>query len=188
VRDAIAGIFVGGKATRMGGRAKGLLLGTDGRTLVDRLSGVLTPLVSELVLVGEASAYASAGLEAIEDEVPGIGPLGGLVGLLRRGSGRMVLALAGDMPWVSPGLIGRLLGAPEEAPIVAPRLEGRWEPLCARYDSRIVLPLALAHAAAADRSLQRLLDAAPAVPLPEGSYDPRELRDWDEPADIREVW
>jgi molybdopterin-guanine dinucleotide biosynthesis protein A len=184
VRDAIAGIFVGGKATRMGGRAKGLLLGTDGRTLVDRLHGLLAPLVSEVVLVGEASAYVSIGLESIRDEVQGIGPLGGLVGLLRRGSGRRVLALAGDMPWVSRELIGRLLDAPEEAPIVAPRLESRWEPLCARYDSAVVLPLALAHAAGSDLSLQRLLDAAHAVALPDDAYDPRELRDWDEPADI----
>ncbi len=179
----IAGIFVGGRGARMGGRAKGLLRGPDGRTLVERLTAEIGPL-AEVVLVGEAAAYAERNLEAIADDPRGIGPLGGLTALLRRAEGGTALVFACDMPWISRALVEALLRAPGEAPVVAPRRGGRWEPLCARYDASRVLPLAKKHAASGTTSLQALLDAAAAWVLPEDTYDPSDLRDWDEPSDM----
>src|SRR3954471_21517880 len=100
------GLFVGGAGKRMGGVAKGLLLAPDGReTLVARLvrlCGAVAPHAS-LYLVGEASAYAELGLQVVADEPPGIGPLGGLSGLLlraQRDGSRAALALACDLPFL----------------------------------------------------------------------------------------
>ncbi len=179
---AVAGIFVGGRGARMGGRAKGLLAGPDGRPLASRLCEVAAPL-AEVVLVGEASAYAALGVPSIADQPVGIGPLGGLIALLAYASDRTVLTLACDMPWVSRGLLRCLLRAASGASIVAPRLQGVWEPLCARYDPSRTLPLAMEHAARGVTSLQRLLEAAQSAPLPESAYDAAELRDWDTPED-----
>jgi molybdopterin-guanine dinucleotide biosynthesis protein A len=168
----------------MGGAPKGLLRGVDGVTLLERWKTLLDDLGAETVLVGVAGAYAQAGLPAIADEPPGIGPLGGLVGLLRRAGARPALALACDMPFVSRSLVVRLLAASPEAIIVAPRRNQLWEPLCARYDAARVLPLAAARAASPFHSLQRLLDDAAAAELPLAADELEQLRDWDTPEDV----
>jgi molybdopterin-guanine dinucleotide biosynthesis protein A len=175
----------------MGGIAKGLLASPEGPPIVERWERLLRGLGHEVVLVGAHEAYAHLPVERIADEPPGIGPLGGLVALLRRAGRSRALAVACDMPFVSRGLVERLAGAPVDSAVLAPRREGRWEPLFARYDAARVLPLAVsqaqsAHAQAAApgaRSLQRLLDRAGAVELPLLPGEERELDDWDSPDD-----
>ena len=181
---AVAGVFVGGPGSRMGGVAKGLLRGPDGATLVERWRALLDPLGVEIVLVGNAEPYAGTGLSTVADDPGGIGPLGGLVGLLRRAGARPALALACDMPFVPRGLIERLLDAPAGPSVVAPRRDGLWEPLCARYDSARVLPAAASRAASPYHSLQRLLDDLGAVELPLARGEREDLRDWDTPDDV----
>ena len=180
----IAGVFVGGAGSRMGGAAKGLLQAPDGVTIIERWRVLLRAAgVAEIVLVGAHEAYASLGLERVEDVPGGAGPLGGVVALLRRAGEGRALAVACDMPFVSLGLIERLVRAPD-APLVAPRLDGRWEPFCARYDAPRVLPVAERQMATDARSLQRLFDAAGASELPLAPGELAELRDWDTPEDV----
>jgi molybdopterin-guanine dinucleotide biosynthesis protein A len=168
----------------MGGRAKGLLVAPDGVPIVERTLAIVREASLEPVLVGDAVAYAHLGVDALDDAPSGIGPLGGLVALLGRAHGSFVLAIACDMPFVSRALIVALRDAPPAA-VVAPRSDGRWEPLFARYDSRAVLPLAEANVAATAHSLQRLLAAAGAVELPVDDAARNTLRDWDSPEDAR---
>jgi molybdopterin-guanine dinucleotide biosynthesis protein A len=168
----------------MGGVPKGLLRGPDGVTLVARWRSLLDALGVEMVLVGSAEPYASTGVPTVADEPAGIGPLGGLVGLLLRAGTRPSLALACDMPFVSRGLVERLLGAAAGPRVVAPRRDGLWEPLCARYDAARVLPAAAARAASPHHSLQQLLDDLGAVELPLGPGDREALKDWDTPDDV----
>jgi molybdopterin-guanine dinucleotide biosynthesis protein A len=170
----------------MGGRAKGLIASPEGPPIVERWERLLRDLGHDVVLVGAHDAYAHLPVERIADEPPGIGPLGGLVALLRRAAGSRVLALACDMPYVSRGLVERLAGEAADAPILAPRREARWEPLFARYDATLVLPLAVSqtHPASGSRSLQRLLDLAGAVEMPLSPVEQRELDDWDSPGDV----
>jgi molybdopterin-guanine dinucleotide biosynthesis protein A len=180
---ALAGVFVGGGGTRMGGQSKGLLRTPDGVTLIERLRGLLVEVGAEVVLVGASEAYASMGLPSVADDPPGVGPLGGLAGLLRRAGDRPTLAVACDLPYVSRALLERLLRA-EAAAIVAPMRDGRWEPLCARYEPAKVLPVIAGLLAARRHALQALLDEAHAVALPLSPQEALELRDWDVPADI----
>ena len=75
----IIGIFVGGRGSRMGGVAKGLLKAPSSEaTLVERLRMELESALpdAEVVLVGAAEAYADLGLDAISDEPAGLGPIG----------------------------------------------------------------------------------------------------------------
>ncbi len=180
----IAGIFVGGAGTRMGGRPKGLLPTAGGATIVERWQALLEPLAIPMVLVGAGPAYARLGIEAIADQPPGIGPLGGLVALLCRAGRAHALAFAGDMPFVSRALVERLACASESAAIIAPRRAGRWEPLCARYDAPRVLPIARARVGSSDHSLQRVLGDARALEIALAPSEIRELRDWDTPDDM----
>jgi molybdopterin-guanine dinucleotide biosynthesis protein A len=88
------------------------------------------------------------------------------------------------MPFVSVGLVERLVAAPDAA-IVAPRRNGVWEPLCARYDAQQVLPCALRRVAAGRYSLQSLLEEVGAAPLSLEPGDAAQLRDWDAPEDMK---
>jgi molybdenum cofactor guanylyltransferase len=183
--QVIAGVFVGGAGKRMGERAKGLLEAPGGGTLVDRWLSVLHEAgVARVLLVGRHPAYRALGLETIDDEPSGVGPIGGLAALLRRAGPSRALALACDMPFVSAGLVQRLIAAPE-APVVAPWRDGRWEPLCARYDAARVLPSALRRIEARQYALHLLLAEAGAAPLPLEPGDAPELRDWDTPEDMQ---
>jgi molybdopterin-guanine dinucleotide biosynthesis protein A len=176
----LAGLFVGGRAARMGGLHKGLLP-IDGEPVVVRLARIAREAGLEPVWVGlrdEAYRAALPGLREVVDAPAGIGPLGGLAGLLAHGS---AIALACDMPFVSARLLTRLRDEQPHAGALAARFDGTWEPLCARYDARI-LP-GLEHAiAAGTRSLQHFLTALPAHELALDTRD--ELRDWDTPDDL----
>jgi molybdopterin-guanine dinucleotide biosynthesis protein A len=179
----------------MGGRPKGLLAAPEGGTLVERCCRVLAGAgIDDVVLVGAQVAYASLGLPVLDDAPPGTGPLGGMLALLgyaARVQAPFAIALACDMPFVSTGLIMRLREAPP-APVVAPRRDGRWEPLCARYATGAVgasgapsaATLGKRRVATGDYSLQRWLDEAGAIALPLVEEDAGELRDWDAPEDM----
>jgi molybdopterin-guanine dinucleotide biosynthesis protein A len=168
----------------MGGTPKGLLRTPTGETIVDRWRGTFDALGIPCVLVGAHDAYASLGLASVDDEPPGIGPLGGLVALLVRAGTGAAIAVACDMPYVSRALVERLVRAPSTQPVVAPRHDGRWEPLFARYDPPRVLPVARRRAAAGIRALQGLLNEMGAEPLALAPGELDELRDWDAPSDV----
>lgn len=171
----------------MGVPAKGLLPAPSGeRSLVERWQTLLVRMELRCVLVGRRAEYAAGALPvALDDDPaggPSAGPLGGLVALLEAAGTGTALALACDMPYVSEALLARLLDAPPCAAL-APRRDGRWEPLCARYEATAVLPVARARLARGERSLQGLLDALGARSLEVTASETRELDDWDTPMD-----
>ena len=185
----LCGIFVGGKASRMGGLAKGLLPAPEGgEPLVVRLARLATELGLEPVLVGSDARYAEAlpALRAVPDQPPGIGPLGGLSGLLEAAQDGPVIALACDLPRVSRGLLAKLASHPSRAAVLAPRGQGGfWEPLCARYDATLVrAPLAAAIARGV-RSFKQLFEMLPVEALELSDAERAELGDWDTPEDLQ---
>ncbi len=185
---ARAGIFVGGGGARMGGAPKGLLLGPDGLPLVVRAARILESLGCSVVLVGEHPAYRHLGLRTLADATPErAGPLGGLVALLADGAAAdaPVLALACDMPYVTAPLLRRLLDEAPEASALAPRRDGRWEPLCARYRPSAALGIGERRLASGALALQGFLDALAATSLPLSEAEDDQLRDWDCPDDMR---
>jgi molybdopterin-guanine dinucleotide biosynthesis protein A len=180
MKDVVAGIFVGGASRRMGGRPKGLLALADGRTLVERWVEVLRELDVEVVLVGRRPEYARVDLAQLEDEESGRGPLGGLAALLAHAGDRRAIAVACDMPLVDADDLRALLCAAPDAVAVAPRREGRWEPLCAVYRAPDALEVARRRLREGSLSLQGLLDELLAV---EAELPASHLHDWDRPED-----
>lgn len=185
----IVGILVGGRSSRMGGAPKGLLPAPDGTgSLVERLARVAHQAVpfARVLLVGEAAPYAHLGLPTLADAVTGAGPIGGLLALLEAGEPR-IIALSCDLPYLEPALVERLLHHAPERAAVAPRLDGRWEPLCARYDAADSSAAVRAALSASERSLQRVFgrlgERAEELPLAPGERE--QLRDWDRPEDMR---
>jgi molybdenum cofactor guanylyltransferase len=179
----LAGIFVGGRASRMGGVAKGLLVAPDGDPIVVRTRRLLEEAGAECVLVGGHPAYRGLGLEVVPDDPAADGPLAGILALLARAADRTAIAVACDMPFIGRDIARRLVEAPP-APIVAARRraeeKGRdvWEPLFARY-APSVLPVARDFAKRGERKLQLLLDRAGARPLVLEPAEEAMLTDWD---------
>jgi molybdopterin-guanine dinucleotide biosynthesis protein A len=189
----LVGIFVGGRGSRMGGVAKGLLKAPDSEaTLIERLRAELARALpeAELVLVGAAEAYEGLGLSAVSDEPPGVGPLGGLIGLLTHAEQRgatLALALACDLPRVAAPLLKRLGSEAPAASALVIAQDDVKNPLLARYTVAEALPAARATLSAGKRSLQavleRLGDGAVAMPLTPA--EAATVDDWDTPEDMR---
>lgn len=174
----------------MGGEPKGLLAAPDTREpLVARLARTCREAVpgAPVVLVGAGSAYASLGFELLPDDPSGVGPLGGLRALategVRRGISDIVV-LACDLPYVTTNMVASLTAYHPEGTAVAPRLDGVWQPLFARYRAAAVVPVVDRLLAEGRRSLWSVLNALGAEELPVSPEDRALLRDWDSPEDL----
>jgi molybdopterin-guanine dinucleotide biosynthesis protein A len=190
MRAIHCGILVGGLGTRMGGVAKGLLrTGPDGPRLVERLRVELLQACpgAQVVLVGQRPEYAEFGSPLLADAIQGVGPLGGLKALLddaERCGAADVLALACDLPFVTAALVRRLAQEAPDALALAPKQDGRWQPLCARYAVREGLNAVNELLSRCDFRTFRLLDALAAHQLQLSDQEHGELVDWDRPEDV----
>lgn len=186
------GLFVGGAGKRMGGVAKGLLRVPEGsETLIARLLRVCRAVApsAKLYLVGEASAYAELGLPSVADEPAGIGPLGGLRGLLLRAQSegsRAALALACDLPFLDESVLSALC-APLTHAARVPFADAFFQPLAGAYE-----PIATLQAIDRSRALgkhallyvlQILGERVERFEL--AGAHARTLKDWDTPEDMR---
>jgi molybdopterin-guanine dinucleotide biosynthesis protein A len=186
----LVGIFVGGQARRMGGMAKGLLSTPSGESVVTRLTRIARAIDADVVLIGQSEAYVELGLEALSDDPTGVGPLGGLSALLAEAERRRMpsaIALACDLPYVTQALLVRLVEHAPDAAAVAPRQDGKWQPLFARYAPVPALEAARAALRSGERALFAVLErlGARAVELPLDAGQIELLRDWDEPTDVQ---
>jgi molybdopterin-guanine dinucleotide biosynthesis protein A len=106
-------ILAGGKSIRMGQDKAWLML--DGRPLVMRVIDRVLPLVDEVIISTNQADPFEAWLPnltvpacTVADRYRGAGPLAGLQAGLLAARCDFVLALATDMPFVDPALIGYL--------------------------------------------------------------------------------
>lgn len=153
-RNFAAVLLAGGRSTRMGRDKAALII--EGEPLWQRQLAKLRALSPhELFISGRADGpYAGAGVEIIEDAVPGLGPLGGIAAALRRAESPLVLILAIDLPAMTAKFLASLL--PDSRPVV-PQNARYFEPLAAVYP-RAALSIAEDHLRADDRSLQWFVD------------------------------
>jgi molybdenum cofactor guanylyltransferase len=173
-----AAIVAGGRARRLGGAIKPLLL-VDGRRIIDRQLDVLAPLFPALaIVVADAAsrdqfrALALAGrpgVDVICDRPrPGLGPLAGIDAALAwlPVGFDAVVCVGGDMPHLAPALLSHLRDADRTAAAVVPRWAGgaqqKLEPLCARY-GRALAPHVSAALAAGTRAMHQFVEQTAAT-------------------------
>jgi molybdopterin-guanine dinucleotide biosynthesis protein A len=190
--SVVMGILVGGKAKRMGGLQKALLQPPHTQPADATLLAMLLRLGRaaglEVVLLGQAElGPAAQGVLQLPDAEQGIGPLAALASLLTYAAQRHALAIACDMPYVTPALLERLLTEAPKATLLAPRdpATGKWQAMFARYHSPQVRPLLNATLSSGQRSFQQLFDRASATELALTISEQSQLRDWDTPEDMR---
>lgn len=128
-------VLAGGKSTRMG--QDKALLEIDGKPLLLHAVERLRPHVRELLVIGEPRKYGHIWPSVLPDEIPGLGPLGGIVTAMGAARHDRLLVLAVDVPGVNAELLERLTRElPEEADALVPRHAGNLEPLVAAYHRR----------------------------------------------------
>ena len=134
-----AAILAGGRARRFGGADKASLPVGRAR-IIDRQLAALSAVADDIrIVANEAARYADTGVRIIPDAIPGAGPLGGVYSALLDARHDRVLVIAGDLPFVTAALFGRLLaeiGESDEVDAVVPRSARGLEPLCAVYRRR----------------------------------------------------
>lgn len=188
-----AAILAGGRASRMGGRSKSSIL-VEGRRIIDRQLDVLHPLVPDtfsdlLIVANDPAPFAGLGLPVIPDVEPGLGPLVGVLSALLATPAPSLVAIACDMPYLSPAVL-RLLADPAlDADAVVPFVAGYPEPLLARW-SRTCIPAIRSRLARRSLKTADLLSDLSVHLIPEPtlrSLDPdlRTFVNINEPSDVR---
>jgi molybdenum cofactor guanylyltransferase len=137
-------VLAGGKGTRLGKHKMMEVVG--GRSVLQRVIDSLNPMSRRILLVvaqGQECPALEAGqarVDCIHDVYPGKGALGGIYTGLSSSDSEHSLVVAGDMPFLNPGLIDYLISATPGFDVVMPRLDGLIQPLHAVY-SKGCLPL-----------------------------------------------
>ncbi|MFI5047076.1 MAG: molybdenum cofactor guanylyltransferase [Acidimicrobiia bacterium] len=147
-------LLTGGRSRRFGTDKAALRF--EGRTLAARGAALLGDVCDVVVEVGPSHT----GLPVAREEPSGAGPLAALAAgreaLGRLGATGSTIVLAVDLPRVTHALLTFLRDWPG-APTVVPEVDGRLQPVCARYGPDAFLAAASLVADGAS-SLHALLD------------------------------
>jgi molybdopterin-guanine dinucleotide biosynthesis protein A len=132
-------VLAGGKSTRMG-RDKAFVE-VDGKPMIQHALELLRPQVKELLLIGDPRKYRRFHDEIVEDELEGLGPLGGIVTAMGHAKYDHLLVLACDVPEVNAQLLEKIKHHfPMDGDSLVPRHGDLVEPLVAGYHKRCAEP------------------------------------------------
>lgn len=182
-------VLAGGRSRRMGRDKIWLPLGTDAVPLIERVVTRMRPLAAEFLFSANApdpfdalvSRLRDQGVSAqvVPDLYPGAGPLAGLHAGLSAARSDLLLAVAGDMPFINPALVAHLAELMPGFDVVIPELphprtgELVKEPLHAIY-RRSCLGAVAARLASGDRPMVSFLPDVRVC-----TVSPDEMRDFD---------
>lgn len=137
-RQKITGILLaGGKSSRMG-REKGKLV-IGGQFLYQYPLKVLESMCDEILISSCKNLDIEEKHLQICDEIPNIGPIGGLFTCLKKSSNELNIILSYDLPFVNEDLLFFLLQNLDANDAILPVFaKGKPEPLCGIYRKNIV--------------------------------------------------
>ena len=182
-------ILAGGRSRRMGRDKIWLPLGAGGVSLIERGVARVRPLAAEFLFSANAAEPFDALIadlsgqgvpaQVVSDRYPGAGPLAGLHAGLSAARCELLLAVAGDMPFINPALVAHLVALAPGFDVVIPELphprtgEPVKEPLHALYRQSCLVAV-VARLAAGERQMMGFLpDVRVRVVAPD------EIRDFD---------
>jgi molybdopterin-guanine dinucleotide biosynthesis protein A len=184
-----AGILLTGGASRRMGFDKTALL-VDGVPCAERVGSVMVRVLDPVLEVGPGRS----GRPNIREDPPGAGPLAAVVaGFTRlrvmRGEEGPVVVVAGDQPLLTEAALAMLASWPGPGSVV-PVVEGRAQPLCARWspEAQRAAEEALGQGERSMRPLLEFDDVELVVESrwPEG-VTARAFDDIDRPADLKRL-
>ena len=105
----IAGyLMTGGKNRRMDGKKK-LFLELEGRSFLESITDALRGFEKIYLSVDEEAPYEHLNMPMVVDEIPEIGPIGGIYSGLKNCEEEALFVVACDMPYISKEAVRRLL-------------------------------------------------------------------------------
>jgi molybdopterin-guanine dinucleotide biosynthesis protein A len=155
--DRVAGVILaGGQNSRMGGRDKAFLR-VNGETVFSRTLDLMRRCFPQVLVVSNSpDKYAGYAVDVTADELPGLGPLGGLHAALGRIDHPYAFVVACDMPFLRVEPIRFLVSLLDSQEAVVPRWGGDVEPLHAVYARALRSRIATAIAGGA-RAIREVL-------------------------------
>ena len=138
-------ILAGGRARRMDGQDKGLIL-LDGKHMIEYCISNLRPQVGQIFISANRNTeqYGRYGLPILEDKFGDFeGPLAGLMRALTHSGDTPVLVVPCDAPFLSASLASRLLEsyANTKTSVVIPHDGDRLQPLFGLYSPEVAASL-----------------------------------------------
>lgn len=130
-------LLSGGRSSRFG--SDKALACVEGKPLLLQAAEALQEAGCSVTVVAErAGKYAALGLETIADEIPGLGPLGGICTALQHAApARHVIVVSCDLQGITPVWIQCLLHAPDDANLVLFESDPM-QPLLGRYATSLL--------------------------------------------------
>ncbi len=140
-REGLGVVLAGGKGRRLGADKPFVRLG--GETLLDRTIARLSRRFSDVIVAADLpDRFRHLSVRCVADRLSGLGPIGAIHTALQIASGRGIFAVACDMPFLEPEVIGRMVDLSEGYDLVIPSVSGRLHPLHAFYGPGCLPPLA----------------------------------------------
>ena len=130
-------ILAGGQNKRMGVNKSFLCVGET--TVIGRQLVILTKIFPRITIVtNDLLTYQKCACEIIPDDIPGLGPLGGILTALKSSSHNSNFFLACDMPFLNSNLIEYILQESNNSDITVIRDGEYLEPLLGVYSKRCI--------------------------------------------------
>ncbi|HDR89616.1 MAG TPA: molybdenum cofactor guanylyltransferase [Bacteroidetes bacterium] len=132
-------VLAGGKSSRMG--TDKALLPWGKTSMLEHAANRLKPLCHEVVISSNDRKHQIPGFALIPDTEPGIGPLGGILSVMKRRNEEYFLVLSVDLPLVTSAILKHILSFRKSYSLVIPvNSNGMPQPTCACYHRKL-LPL-----------------------------------------------
>jgi len=137
-KNKITGILLAGGMSRRMGKEKGIIR-IGPKYLYQYALQVLENLCDEVLISTCKEGLFFEKYPLVCDEIPGIGPMGGIYTCLKKSSNEINMVLSYDMPLVNEALMAHLIGESQDYEIVLPALDKNMpEPLCGIYRKETV--------------------------------------------------
>ena len=182
VNDITGIILAGGKSRRFG-RDKAAYM-VNGLPMIEHVYRALSTITSHVFLsIRDFDTPTTLPVPAVVDQYPGMGPLAGLHAGLAAAKTPWVLAVACDIPYVTPDVLWLLTDArsTDTAAVLARTPDGRNQPLCACY-SAVIRSVVEEQLSAGRLSMSELLGLLSPVRIVEVPGAP--LRNINTPSDL----
>ena len=130
-------VLAGGKSSRFGENKA--LAHFRNKNLLEHSISLLRHFCSEIIISAGNQDYEELGFKVVRDEIPDIGPIGGIYSTLKVSKNKYNLVLACDVPYASKSLFEQIIKKHENHTAVIPVHNRKIEPLIACY-SKDILP------------------------------------------------
>lgn len=130
-------LLAGGKSSRMGEDKAFLKYG--GLFLYQYNLKILEHFSDNLIISSSNTAFNQSNYLRVEDDIPGLGPIGGIYSSLKRISYKNAIVLPCDLPFITIDIIDTLIANSHGYEIcIAQNMSGQPEPLVGIYSTSIL--------------------------------------------------